>query len=89
MHLGDQVEVIGANAGLHVMLSLRHVPMRRVRELRHRASQQGVAVYSVAPFYLEPPTRGALLLGYASLTETEIREGIRRLAQAMKGLAAG
>jgi GntR family transcriptional regulator/MocR family aminotransferase len=78
-HLGEGVEIVGANAGLHIMLRLHRVPMRKVRELRHRAEEQGVGVYSAAPFYLEPPAGGALLLGYASLTEAEIREGIRRL----------
>lgn len=87
-HFGNQVEVVGANAGLHVMLRLPAVPMRRVRELRHRAAELGVGVYSAAPFYLDPPTGGEVLLGYASLTEAEIREGVRRLAQAMKGLEA-
>jgi GntR family transcriptional regulator/MocR family aminotransferase len=84
-HLGDRVEIIGANAGLHVMLRLPDVPMRKVRELRHRAEEQGVGVYSAAPFYLEPPANGALLLGYASLPETEIREGIRRLGRVLDG----
>jgi len=78
-HLGERVELVGANAGLHIMLRLREIPMRKVRELRHRAEEQGVGVYSAAPFYLDPPVGGALLLGYASLTDAEIREGIRRL----------
>lgn len=84
-HFGDQVEIVGANAGLHLMLRLRRVPMRKVRELRHRALEQGVGVYSAAPFYLDPPAGGALLLGYASLTEEEIREGIRRLGAVLRG----
>jgi GntR family transcriptional regulator/MocR family aminotransferase len=83
-HLGDQVEIVGANAGLHVMLRLAQLPMRRVRELRHHAAEHGVGLYSAAPFYLQPPADGAILLGYASLTEAEIREGIRRLGQALR-----
>lgn len=83
-HLGDRVEIVGANAGLHVMLRLRDIPMRKLRDLRHRAEEQGVGVYSAAPFYLDPPAGGALLLGYASLTEAEIREGIRRLGAVLE-----
>jgi GntR family transcriptional regulator/MocR family aminotransferase len=67
------------------MLRLRKVPMRKVRDLRHRAREQGVGVYSAAPFYLDPPSGGALLLGYASLTEAEIREGIRRFGVVLNG----
>jgi GntR family transcriptional regulator/MocR family aminotransferase len=84
-HLGDRVDIVGANAGLHLMLRLRQIEMRRVRELRHLAREQGVGVYSAAPFYLDPPEGGALLLGYASLTAEEIREGIRRLGKVFQG----
>ena len=34
----------------------------------------------LAPYYIESPCRAGLLLGYASMTEEEIRAGIRRLA---------
>jgi GntR family transcriptional regulator/MocR family aminotransferase len=85
-HLPAEVEVVGANAGLHVMLRLPQLPQRRFRELRHRAADLGVGVYSAAPFYLDPPAQSALLLGYASLAEAEIREGMRRLGQAFEGL---
>jgi DNA-binding transcriptional MocR family regulator len=37
----------------------------------------------VARFYLSAPKRPGFLLGYASLTESEITEGIRRLATAI------
>jgi GntR family transcriptional regulator/MocR family aminotransferase len=87
-HLPAGVEIVGANAGLHLMLRLPHLPQRKFRELRHRASELGVGVYSASPFYLDPPAQTALLLGYASLTEAEIREGIRRLGQAMEGVRA-
>jgi GntR family transcriptional regulator/MocR family aminotransferase len=40
-----------------------------------------VGIYSVAPYYAEPPRRAGLLFGYAALTEGEIRAGVRRLAE--------
>jgi len=85
-HLSDRAEIVGANAGLHLMLRLPKIPMRKIRELRHRAEEQGVGIYSAAPFYLDPPADGALLLGFASLTEAEIREGIRRLGVVVGGV---
>jgi len=39
----------------------------------------------VAPYFAEAPRRAGLLFGYAALTETEIRAGVRRLAQAVEG----
>lgn len=79
-YLGDRAQVFGANAGIHVLLWLPGIPFSRTAELRRHAEKAGVGVYSVGPFYMSPPKHAGLLLGYASLTEREIREGIRRLA---------
>jgi DNA-binding transcriptional MocR family regulator len=73
-------EVMGANAGVHVLLWLTGVRARAVVRIVERAAGGGVGVYPVAPYYLEAPRRAGLLLGYASMTEREIRAGIRRLA---------
>lgn len=78
--LGDRAEISGANAGLHVLVWLRTIAPRRLSALRRSAAEQGVGVYPVAPFYREPPRRAGLLLGFSSLQEKEIEEGIRRLA---------
>jgi len=83
-HLGESVEISGANAGLHVLLWLRGVPAGRVDAIRRKAAGLGVGVYPVAPFYLKPPRRAGLILGYASLTEEEIRAGVERLAGAIE-----
>jgi GntR family transcriptional regulator/MocR family aminotransferase len=79
-YLGDRVEVSGANAGVHLLLWLPGMRPDRVDALITRAHAAGVGVYSVAPFYHKPPKRAGLLLGYASLSEEDIRRGIRRLA---------
>jgi GntR family transcriptional regulator / MocR family aminotransferase len=83
-YCGDRVEVSGANAGLHVLLWL---PGRRTSEigaLLARAAAVGVGVYSIVPYYLKPPQTAGLLLGYASLTEEQIRQGIQRLASVIR-----
>ena len=85
-NLGGRAEVTGINAGLHLMIWLRDLPASRSRELRIRAGRAGVGVYSVAPFYLNPPKRLGLLLGYASMREKQIAEGIRRLASVVNSL---
>ena len=79
-YLGRQAEVSGVDAGLHVLLWLPQVLQRNVVNLRKRAEQLGVGVYSVTPFYSTPPPQAGLLLGYASLSEKDIIEGVRRLA---------
>ena len=85
-YLGGQAEVSGVDAGLHVLLWLPQVPQRSVANLRKHAEQLGVGVYSVAPFYSTSPPHAGLLLGYASLTEKDITEGVRRLASVVRGI---
>jgi len=79
-HLGDRVEIMGANAGVHLVVWLSDVPARGLDRMIAAAAAEGVGVYPVAPYYIEPPRRAGLILGYASLTESDIRTGIRRLA---------
>lgn len=81
---GERVEVVGAQAGLHVVIYLRGVEEDAVAELIARAAAAGVGIYPVAPYYhLEPPPRGGLMLGYASLTEGDIRAGVGALAEVL------
>jgi DNA-binding transcriptional MocR family regulator len=39
-------------------------------------------VYSALPYFLRPPREAALILGYATIREEDIRPGIFRLARA-------
>lgn len=79
-HLGDRVEVTGANAGIHLLAWFRTVPAGEENALVQRAGEAGVGVYPIAPYFAQPPNRAGLLLGYAALPPSEIREGIKRLA---------
>ena len=51
--------------------------------MHNKAEKAGVGLYTVDPFYLKPPKRTGVVLGYAPLREREIREGIRLLAGAL------
>jgi GntR family transcriptional regulator/MocR family aminotransferase len=81
--LGERAQVLGASAGVHVLLRLPEFAAREVRGLREACRRRGVGIYPAAPFYARPPARAELLLGYASLTERQIRDGIRLLREAM------
>jgi GntR family transcriptional regulator / MocR family aminotransferase len=85
-HLGGRIDVLGANAGVHVMLGLRGVPVAHEPRIVARAAAAGVGVYSPAPFFLAPERRreAALLLGYASLSPEQIRRGVARLAAVIR-----
>jgi GntR family transcriptional regulator/MocR family aminotransferase len=80
---GDRAEISGANAGLHVLAWIRGRDGRPLRSVTEKARQVGVGIYPVAPYYLTPPRRTGVLLGYGPLGEREIREGIRRLASVL------
>ena len=79
-HFGDRVEIAGENTGVHLLVWLNDVRPRDLPAVIARARAAGVGLYSVAPFHTSPPPRAGLLFGYASLTETDIRAAIRRIA---------
>jgi GntR family transcriptional regulator/MocR family aminotransferase len=84
---GDRVQIVGENAGVHMVLWLRGVPAAREETLVERAADRRVGIYSVLPHYLEPPDVTGLLLGYASMTEREIREGVRLLGEVVEKMS--
>lgn len=79
--LGDRVEVTGYGAGAHVVLW----PTSRLSEagMIEKAALLGVAVYGVSPYFLTPPSRKGLMLGYSRMKEADIREAVRRLSEAI------
>jgi GntR family transcriptional regulator/MocR family aminotransferase len=83
-NFGDSVSVDGGNAGLHLVVWFKDVPCERTERLVELAEKQRVGVYSVAPYYIDPPKQAGLLLGYAALEEADIRRGVALLAQALR-----
>ena len=80
-HFGERIEVAGENTGVHLLVWLNDIAPRDVKAVIERAARAGIGLYSITPYYADAPRRAGLLFGYASLTETEIRAGIRRLAE--------
>jgi len=78
-HFGERIEIAGENTGVHLLVWLNRVGPRNVAALIERAARVGVGIYPITPYYSRPPGRAGLLFGYASLTEADIRTGIRRL----------
>jgi GntR family transcriptional regulator / MocR family aminotransferase len=80
-HLGTRVEISGDQAGAHIVLW----PRRPIAEaaLIAAAAERGVAVYPTSRYYLRKPGRTGVMLGYPRMRESEIREGVRRLAEVL------
>lgn len=79
--LGNRVEVTGEGAGAQVVLW----PKKHVSEdaIVAAAAKRGVGLYGIAHCFLRHPSPPGFLLGYARLTEREIREGIRLLGEVL------
>lgn len=77
-HLGDRVEVTGEGGGAHIVLWL-DASLSEERVIA-AARAEGVGVYGIAPYFLTPPPRPGIVVGYSRMRERDIREGIRRLS---------
>ena len=79
---GDQVEIVGENAGMHLMIRLQTGLSED--EVVRRSVQAGVGMVGAQFYYLDESPSGQFVLGYAGLSERRIQEGVRRLAKALR-----
>ena len=70
------------SAGLHVLAWLP--PGADEAAILRRAREAGVGMYGLASYGSTDPGRGALDFGYGSVTEAEIVEGVRIVAEASR-----
>ena len=81
--LGFPARLSGADAGLHMLLTLENG--MEEGELVERAAAEGVAVYPLSAYWLTPPPEElppTLIMGYARLEAEDIRQAFRRLKTA-------
>jgi GntR family transcriptional regulator/MocR family aminotransferase len=85
-HLGDRVTITGERSGTHIVLWPRQGAGGRQgaeEAIVARAAAAGVGVYGISRYAIRRGAPG-LMLGYSRMSEEEIREGIRRLATALR-----
>jgi GntR family transcriptional regulator/MocR family aminotransferase len=79
--LGDEVDIEGCQAGVHIVAWLDRLKLEQVGPLIAKLRRLDVGVYPIDTYYLgEAPPRAGLLMGYASVAEAEMDEGVKRLA---------
>src|SRR5262245_46464969 len=61
----ERAEVCGANAGLHLLVWLKGRSGGMIKDVVRKAEKAGVGLYTVDPFYIKPPRRTGVVLGYA------------------------
>ncbi|GAB3784447.1 MocR-like pyridoxine biosynthesis transcription factor PdxR [Dyella agri] len=76
-HLPDTLQVVGAEAGMQLTALLP--PDVDDVALSRRAAQVGVSVRPLSPCYRGEATLSGVILGYGSVDEHTIEEGVRRL----------
>jgi len=75
--LGDDFEVIGAEAGMHLVALLP--PGVSDVAISRRAAKMRISTMPLSSCYANPPLRGGLILGYGGADARQIHDGIRRL----------
>jgi len=76
--MGGKLEVIGAEAGMHLVALLP--PGVSDVAISRRAAEIGISAMPLSSCYAKPPVRGGLILGYGGTDERQIQEGISKLA---------
>jgi len=82
--LGDRVIVADSRAGMHLVVWLRDSDSTQGAALIDHARTQGLDLYPIAPYYLRPPDRAGLLMGFASMSVSEIEQAVRLFAHCVR-----
>jgi len=83
IEMGERLEVIGAEAGMHLVALLpRGADDVAVST---RAAQRGICAMPLSSCYLKPPARGGLILGYGGANAHQIHDGVRKLRMSVQG----
>ena len=85
--LDGLLEVPAADGGMHLIADLGPMLAKRLddRRIWQLAERHGVTVLPLSAYYIGRPRRQGLLIGYAGVSEPDIRAGIDRLAAALIG----
>jgi GntR family transcriptional regulator / MocR family aminotransferase len=78
---GERVTILGVNSGMHLMIRLQS--QWSDEEVVRRAATVGVGLISARLYYLGKCRGDEFVIGYATLSERKIQEGMRRLARAL------
>ena len=80
-HFAERVTILGENSGMHLMIRLR--VRWSDKEVLQRAAAAGVGLLTAEMNYLAKAPGNEFVLGYSTLGERRIQEGVRRLAKAL------
>lgn len=80
---GSRLEIVGANAGIHLVTTL---PKPLVdREISVRAARENLWLWPLSPCYLSKNSRQGFILGFGSTTAREIPNRVRLMREVIAG----
>lgn len=87
--LTDVCTISGEHAGVHLLLTFKNG--RSEEELVESARKNGIRVYGLSSYRIreKEERETTILLGYANLSEAQIREAVRILRECVAGAPAG
>ena len=83
-HARGALEVVDSNAGMHLTAWLARGNHGDCERLVAHARTRGLGLYTVAPYFLKPPPRPGLVLGYAGLPPADIDAAMRLLGRCLR-----
>ncbi|MDH5822142.1 PLP-dependent aminotransferase family protein [Luteimonas sp. RD2P54] len=83
---GGRLRIADSGAGMHLPVWIAGRGRADGDALIALAGRRGLGLYPIAPYYLDPPDRAGLLMGYAGLSVTEIEQGMRLFAACLDEL---
>ncbi len=86
-HCARWIEPLGASSGMHLLARLTEHGHDQVAAIVDAAEARAVCVFAAAPYYVKPPARPGLLLGFSGLSPRDLHEAARRLGEALAAIA--
>lgn len=79
----DNIKISGENAGMHLVIQLK--TSMTEEEILEKAEKKGIKLYGLSQHFIEMPKKynPTILLGYANLSEEQIKNGINLLYNAL------
>ena len=78
-----RLQINDSHAGMHLVVWLKDRTRAEGEAFIARARSLGLGLYPITPYYLDPPDRAGLLLGYCGLSVAEIAEAVERFANCL------
>lgn len=79
---GTGVEVLGADAGVHVVVTIRKG--LRDNTISQAAARQDLWLWPLSSCYLDKPSRQGFVLGFGSTTPRQVPNAVRRLREVIE-----